>query len=200
MKGKVKGTLFRIPLLKRHTEIDGTHIGGELSVMEVDGVGFFVRHKPGEKPNAVTVRRYLMGRSTIWAMIEAPTIGQAVEKFYKEWEGARVGGGQGPESFALWIDVRRPIVQFPDCTHLCRDQKGRFICGEETKDDGEWTGNGEFGGCIVEGYDAMEDGCPGSRFFRWISVFEAAYSYGNMFFDFRTLEDKVRKAMGALSE
>lgn len=193
--GKVKGTLFRIPLLKRSTEIDGCYkgIGCETSVMEVDGVGLFVSHRKGEKPDAKTVRRHLISRETTWVMIEAQTIEQAVEEFSKEWEGARVGGGQGPESFALWIDVRRPIVKFPACTHLHQDKDGRFVCGDPTEDDVSVCG------CIIDGFDALADGCPGSRFFNWLSVFEAEYSYGDLFINHRDLEDKVRKAQEALS-
>jgi hypothetical protein len=190
---KVRDPIFRIPLLKRSTEMNGCYggLGCKVSVMEVDGVGFFISHKPDYKPTKKDARRHLMGRKETWVYVEADRVRQAVEKFYEEWEGARIGGGQGPESFALWIDTSKPITQFPFCTNLYRGEKGEYLCGEPY---GDFTP----AGCILDGYDALEGGCVGSRYFGWLCDFEALYAHGELFERHDCAEQKMKKAREVL--
>lgn len=185
--GKVKGPLFRIPIIQRCTETEpGVFMTQKVIVM--DGVGVFVKFR-GEPPAPEDLRRYLMCRKATFVLVEAQSLAEAVKQFY-EWEGAKAGGGQGPESFAMWIDATRPIIRLPDCENLHYDHRGRFICGPETMENGEPTGNGEFGCCVLDGFDPPEE-CPIEDFYKWLSDFEGEYSHGEPFFTFRRVARKA---------
>lgn len=165
--------LFRVPLLERFAEVSTR--GSRTSVMVVDGVGLFVKHDPDQMVTHDLVRRCLIGVKHNVCLVEAKSVSGAVEKFLNEWEGARTGGGRGPASFALRIDPSRPIVKLPFCENLHRNRTQEFICGPEAGQ----SGNGEFGMCVLQGYDSPEE-CPIARFYEEHSGFESKYDRGEV--------------------
>jgi hypothetical protein len=169
--------------MMRSVTVEPAATFGRSEVMVVDGVGIVVKYKD-KPPTPDDLRKYLIGRKATHCMVEAQSLAEAVKKFYEEWDGAMEGGGQGPESFAIWIDVSRPILQLPKCDNLYLDHRERFICGPETMENGEPTGNGEGGCCVLDGFDPPEE-CPIEGFYSWLSDFEREYSYGSPFSTFQ---------------
>jgi hypothetical protein len=121
--------------------------------MELDHVGFFYKYNKPEELKPDFIRRHIHFREGIKTYIDAPTVTQAINTFYNEWDGAKVGGKK-EEQKALWIDRELTIYEMPHCTLLNKSRlEGRYICGTETNKDG----SGEFGMCLIEGFDAPCD-------------------------------------------
>jgi hypothetical protein len=180
---KVAKPLFEIPLIKRTTStFDG--LGCETTPMSVDGLGVFVTHHKTSRGffgelAPENIRQYLMGRYQTSCLIEAETMREAVDEFVEKWAGAQVGGGQGPESFALWINPLRPITKFGPCPRLYIE-RGQLVCGPEDLPD-DCQEYDIFGGCVLEGYDScFEEGCMGDKYQRKRADFEFLYSQGDL--------------------
>ncbi|MFH0806537.1 MAG: hypothetical protein V1885_02330 [Candidatus Brennerbacteria bacterium] len=150
--------LYRIPLLQRAIQLDNSFRKKE-KCMALDGVGFFIRYSSDEELTPGNIRCYLVGIEHTHCIVEADSRIDAILKFLLEWEGAMIGGNS-PESKALRVDPREPIMEMPPCALLHRNVADRFICGEERKD-----GNGEFGMCMLEQYDPPDFHCPIDAFF-----------------------------------
>lgn len=151
--------LWRTPLLQRVLRTDG--LACRQKLMELDGVGFFYEYNNDEELKPSFIRKHLQLRDSTVTLIDAMTVTQAVNKFFDEWDGAKVGG-KNEEAKALWIDRERIIREIPSCHLLNKSKEDRFICGVETT-----NGNGEFGMCVLEGYDAPE-GCIISDYYNMI--------------------------------
>jgi hypothetical protein len=149
--------LYQIPLFERFL---GTSLFGRAKCLSVDNVGLFVYYE-GDKSKLRKryIRSCLIGRKSTACIVEAPNIVEAIKTFYNEWWGASIGG-ETEESKALWINRQESILELPFCELLHRNKREEFICGEENK---ESEGNGEFGMCVLQGYDAPDE-CPLSKF------------------------------------
>lgn len=143
--------IYKIPLYERFTELENSFCGRQ-QCLHIDKVGLFVSYPTGREDllTPENIRRYLIGRRRTWCLVEADSPEKAVETFYKEWEGASIGG-ETRESKALWIadeEHDEPISEYPYCGLLHKNKRDEFVCGDEE----------DCGGCILEGYDSWE-GC-----------------------------------------
>lgn len=143
--------LWEIPLLQRVISVDG-HFHAKIQVMELDHVGFFFKYNKSEELKPDFIRRHIHWREGTKTYIDAPTVTQAINRFYDGWAGAKVGGKK-EEQKALWVDRELTIYEMPHCTLLNKSREGRYICGPETYKNG----SGEFGMCLIEGFDAPSD-------------------------------------------
>lgn len=153
-------TVYRIPLLERFVEV-GTRpiIGGIRKYVVVDGIGLLVEHAKGTDISQGEIRRHLIGERGTFALVEASSPAEAIHSFLSGWEGAKTGE-KGPESMALRIDRKQPILEYPKCSLLHRSREKRYLCGPEVGRDG----NGEFGICVLEGFDGPDFYCPIAEF------------------------------------
>ncbi len=162
--------LWKFPLMQRIIALDGS-VGmyhfGKTKLMELDHVGFFLRYEKEEDVTPDYIRRHLHWRERTWALVDAPNITQAINTFYNEWEGAKTGGNH-EEAKALWIDREEEIIEIPYCNLLNTSKDKRYICGEEA-----FNGNGEFGMCILENYDAP-DSCAIGDYYNLLYELEQA--------------------------
>jgi hypothetical protein len=150
--------LYRIPLYERFTQIGDSPLGTQ-KCLHIDEVGLFVTYPSGREDllTPENIRRHLIGRRRTWCYVEADSPEKAIETFYKEWDGAKIGGDKTPEHKALWIantEHDEPIGDYPYCEEMHKNKNGEFICGEDNGEDG----NGIGGMCVLEGYDPF-DGC-----------------------------------------
>ena len=144
-----------------------TRVGGGLhrTPMELDGLGVIVSHKKGEIPPEEELRRYLIGGQRKRLLIEIePREGQgagfdphraAINKFFREYEGARVGSRV--QALALHEEPHgeRDVVH-PHCEYMHRSPvDGTLICGPPAEDD---PVNGEHGSCF------LSEGCEAPNF------------------------------------
>ncbi len=154
--------LYEIPLLQRHTKVGvstspGT-FGKKVTCLHIDKVGLFVYYDDEKQLDPDFIRRHITLRGRTNCFIEADSAETAIDIFYREWEGAKIGGDEVPEAKALWIDRSKEILELPHCELMRKNKEDQFICGELLE-----NGNGEFGMCVLEGYDAPDD-CPVSEF------------------------------------
>jgi hypothetical protein len=146
--------LFMIPLCERFTNLRKPPVAwGKSRYVSVDGFGMLVYYDEEKDLTPENIRRYLIGLGKRRCYIDAGSLEEAVRKFHDEWEGAKVGG-EGEERKALYIDKENAIIELPFCAKMGRNKKGEFICGELVEEE-----SGEWGMCVIEGYDPPED-CP----------------------------------------
>lgn len=148
--------IYEIPVKKRF-------IGDEFSryhdCIEVDGFGIFMHADTKDKLTEKFSRHCLRGIIDKTCLIEADTPHEAINKFHNEQHGANIGG-PFRKSKAIWIDETRRILEFPPCKHLHKAANGDLVCGPPQKD-----GSGEFGYCVLEGFDAPDFDCPIDSFY-----------------------------------
>ncbi|MFA5386081.1 MAG: hypothetical protein WC297_00130 [Candidatus Paceibacterota bacterium] len=147
-------SIYEMQLVLRCTDVrlrSGLRMFAKEKLMVVDGIGLFVRYDDEKRLTPAIIRSHLIGGETTYCYVEADSPDKAINKFYAEWEGAKIGG-ETPGSKALRIDSAEEIVELPFCSRQRKNKKGEFICGDPLKD-----GQGEFGMCIIEGYDAPDD-------------------------------------------
>lgn len=149
--------IFEIPLEKRFLTLKR---GEQVTCIQVDNVGLFVYHDGSQELTPDFIRHHVIGRETTDCLIEARSPKEAIEIFYKQWEGAKIGGKHRTAK-ALWINTEVPIVglPWPVCELLHKNREGRYICGQETL-----GGNGEFGMCILDKWDPPDE-CPLADFY-----------------------------------
>jgi len=149
-------TIFYIPLMQRYTWLDrnGVHI----DCMHIDAVGLFIEHDGSREITPELVRSHLIGSRESQCLIEADTVEEAIKIFHTNWEAASIGG-EKRKAKALWVNEKVPIAGLPACELLHKSHDNKYICGEETE-----SGNGEFGMCVLENYDAPGGRCSISQF------------------------------------
>jgi hypothetical protein len=160
---KTKKIIFRIPLQERYLEL--TSFPKKIDCLHIDKVGLFVSHDGKTELTPEFIRHHLIGRRSTSCLIEAVSVEEAIKTFYLEWQGARVGG-EGRKEKALWIEETIPIVALPSCDLLNKNKENEYICGQIFDN----SRNGEFGMCVLQGYDAP-GGCAISQF--WEKYFHA---------------------------
>ena len=156
----MKGRIYKIPLLERYTNIESNMFHAYCKTMYVDTVGLFVYYSKEENVTVENIRRRLIGVKDTRVIVVAKNVNEALDIFYAEWDGARVGGNS-PDSKALWVNPERNIVEYPSCNLLNINSKDERICGKEiSTEEDEYAHNcGEFGWCTLDGYDS-DMGCP----------------------------------------
>jgi len=157
-QGRKTGRIIRLPLVERFTVIGRESVTQISTLMEVDDVGLFVYHPIDHRSTPEEVCRHLIGTKTTNCLIEAPTLGAAINRFFRDWPGATTG----KKAQALMIDERPDarIEVYPECQHMHSTEDGTPVCGK-VQPDGI---NGEFGGCVLEGFDPPGFPCPIERF------------------------------------
>lgn len=154
--------LYQLPLFERVTDISiPVGSGSKVKCLHIDKVGIFVSYDDEKKLKPRFIRRHLIGIEDTHCIVEANNPKEAIEIFFQEWEGAKVGG-KGEKRKALRINREQPIFELPFCHLLRKNKEDEFICGDPLE-SGLESGNGEFGMCVLEGYDAPED-CPIGKF------------------------------------
>lgn len=164
---------YQLPLYERFIEM--TYFGGFCTCKHVDEVGVFIYHEKGKKLLVSEIRKHLVGRRRTSCVVEAESMTAAIEKFYAEWEGAKIGG-ENEMAKALWIDrvdsrgkpSYNTLEELPECSRIHLNRNGGITCGipihdlpnHPEKDDDSWNNSGEHGMCGLEGYDYPEENCP----------------------------------------
>lgn len=151
-------TMYRIPICERFTIVGENRLLQRSRYLVVDGIGVCVEYDKEEDLDPKNIRQHLIGLRTSHVLLEADSPERAIERFLTESHGAHAGD-KGPKSKATWINKEEPILEYPPCSLLHRSRERRLICGPE---EGE-NGNGEYGMCVLEGFDAPGFYCPMSE-------------------------------------
>ncbi|MFA5169654.1 MAG: hypothetical protein WC420_02880 [Candidatus Paceibacterota bacterium] len=140
-------SFYEIPLKQRFTRISqrGPRLFGKRIFKEVDGIGLMIEYDDEAELTVENIRRHILLVGDSSCIVESENIQEAIRKFYKNWEGANVGGKEETAK-ALWIDRLEPIIELPYCQFLRTSDTGRFICGEQVR--GECYG--KRGMCVLE--------------------------------------------------
>lgn len=144
--------IYKIPLYERYIEVIKS-LYYKSKCVHIDKVGLFVYYNSDKELDPSFIRRHIALRRKTWCFVEANSPEDAVKTFFNEWEGAKIGG-ECEECKALWINREEYITEFPPCKLLHKNKKDEFICGEPSTD-----GAGEFGMCMLEGYDPPGFNC-----------------------------------------
>lgn len=157
--------VFRIPVKERFTSVGKTATTfGRCKYTAVDGRGLLVYFDNESDVNPEFIRKHLIGRRDNFVNIVAKSPGEAIGVFLYSFEGAQIGGDSEDEK-AMWINREKAILELPYCSLMHKNSDEKLTCGvPDIKKDN----NGEFGMCVLEGYDAP-DNCPLSEFFREVS-------------------------------
>jgi len=153
--------LYKIPLWERYTYVDSDArflFLCKAKCLHIDQVGLFVYYTDEKHLDPDFIRKHLIFRKRTHCIIEADNPEKAITTFFNEWEGAMIGG-DCDECKALWINKEEEIIELPHCDLMRRNSQDEFICGEPME-----SGNGEFGMCVLEGYDGFEE-CPVAHFY-----------------------------------
>lgn len=148
--------IYRIPVCRRI--LISNRALSNISLRLVDGIGLYVEYEEDE-PTDQEIRSSLIGGQSSFVYLEANSFTGAINKFFQDFKGPRTGG-RTYESRAIWINTQKPILELPDCERMHKNKKEEFICGQ-LEEEGEY---GEYGLCMLEGYD-QEENCPLISFF-----------------------------------
>jgi hypothetical protein len=151
-KTMAKKPFFYLPLLENRMNFSEQRNPTFQRYIVRDGVGILILYEQeGDfKEEVLNANNY--GIHPTWTVVEAETVVDAIRFFYKEYEGAKVGGESSRQK-ALRIDTGRKIVQLPPCPLMNREKGGRFVCRDN-------AGNC-FGSCVVGGVADFPSGeCP----------------------------------------
>jgi hypothetical protein len=180
---------YLLPLFERSISITEENHGRGYSglwtpycdCLHIDEVGVFIHHDGKQSLTTDLIRHYIGMRRRTECVVDAESVGDAIHRFYNEWEGAKIGG-EHEEAKALWIDrvdsdgrpSHKLIVELPECVQMHVNDRGGITCGRPIysipdhpeKNDESMHFNGEFGMCGLDGYDFPEtDTCPMHRWF-----------------------------------
>ena len=154
------GRIVKVPVKKRFTSIvDLPPLpGSRTTLCAVDGIGLFVHHTSPECPSDDEIRRHLIGVERIYLLVEADSIAEAILKFPDQYPAAMVG----ERAMALKIEPSEtyPFEIYPPCPLMHLTRLGYIVCGKPEPDGM----NGEYGGCIIDGFDPPEN-CPIEKYF-----------------------------------
>lgn len=143
-----KSHLYELPLCKRYVNVGSrTEFSRKTKCLNIDGKGISVNYEREIQldPRFIKKHEFLVKESHMF--IEAEECGTAIYRFFHECEGAKIGG-DSTSLKALWIDPKRPIIEFPTCVFMRKNNDDEFVCGELIG-----NGNiGEFGKCVIEGH------------------------------------------------
>jgi hypothetical protein len=154
---------YEIPIEKRH--IGDCHGFSEfIECVEINGRGVYVYGNNKEELTPEYVRKCLVGITKLKRLIEASSPQEAIDFFHSKYRGAIIGGN-GRKDKAAWIDETESILELPNCHDRHVNENGDLICGPEVGDNG----NGEFGMCVLEGFDPPSHNCPVSTFLHGIA-------------------------------
>ena len=157
----MKGKIYKIPLLERFTSVNRACFNfSRCKPMTVDSIGLYVYYDDEKDITVSNIRQSLIGVKDTRVIVVAKNVNEALDIFYAEWDGAKLGG-KATDSKALWVNPNRNIVEYPSCNLLNINSKDERICGKEiTTEEDEYAHNcGEFGWCTLDGYDTDMD-CP----------------------------------------
>lgn len=179
-------TIYLFTLKERFTWLDGVRGVRDpkavFTAVLVDGLGVCVYHLPDQAITVPDLRCRLICLQTTKCRIEADNLPRALERFFSEWEGAVKSpvlveglsrwrawwlrfldrhGWLIMKSPALSVDPDEPVLELPDCSRLHHNRRGEYLCGipQGNSEDAQ----GEFGMCVLEGYEAPTS-CPISSF------------------------------------
>ena len=152
---------YRIPVLVRLVSLARPTAPQKHNLMVVDGFGVDVHFDADLDPESVTpevVRTKIIGEHNDFCLFEGFSFQEAYQQF-RDLPGTRVGGPDRKQK-AIYIDEKREILELPRCERFYENDEGFFLCGEPVFSDDidgdtcyEYL-NGEFGGCIFDGFDA----------------------------------------------
>lgn len=145
-------SLFEIPVCERVVSVSRNYrFGKKTVIMHVDSVGFFLHYdEEWQRDDRDFIRSHLQQRVGGNAYIEAASIREAVNKFYDEYEGAKVGG-PGKSEKAIWINDKKFIHELPYCPKMRKNKGGQFVCSFEEGDEECDDNGGRM--CILENYE-----------------------------------------------
>jgi len=143
--------IFEMPLLE--TYIEDTRPVQKHDYISIDGIGIYIGFNEGDDLSPEKIRRCLIGEKETFCRIKAENIETVINEFYTEWKGAYTGEKQK----ALVIDIKRPILEYPDCPRQTSSEKGNFLCDEEVSEEDSPSG------CILSNCYPPDD-CPIRQF------------------------------------
>jgi len=142
---------YLIPCQKRSTKISAISCYTTLRI--VDGVGLYVEHEKGVHPTPEQIRRNLISVQEIRMLIQANSIQEALEEFYKE-EAVRTGGKH--KALTISDSKSNPVIEYTGCKHM-GNKNGGINC---TYYDDEYTEKDSFMFCVIDGLDDPPNMCP----------------------------------------
>lgn len=151
--------IYELTVQCRFVTLGEGGIGNKRAWIVVDGIGLLAEYREDEELDPKNVRGFLIGERTEHILMEASSPERAIERFHTEWHGAQVGD-RGPESKGLWISKDDPIKEFPACSFIHTNRRNDYVCGPVDPDGL----NGEFGGCVLDRFDAPSFYCPVNDF------------------------------------
>lgn len=155
--------VYKFPLKERYLCIgDPSGIRHKQRYMCQSGTGFYLYYNNEDQLDGLEIGELRTSVKEQKCYVLANNFESAIEHFFSNWSGAK--STEHCQQPGLWINKRKLIYEYPRCEKLHVNLRGEFICGQEEGDNG----NGEFGMCILEGYDPFE-GCPIEKFHKELS-------------------------------
>ena len=140
---------FKLPLFKRTI---GLYRKYKCALLEIGGVGVYVQYDNDDELAPNLLRTCNIGIGEDYGYIEADDARSAIEVFFTEWDGAKMG----TKAKALEINRWKPILQYPLCSRLV-EIDGWQRCKYPYDEDEEPCD------CVLDGADPPED-CPIDQF------------------------------------
>ncbi len=117
--------------------------GDQLSLKEIDGVGYEVVHRKETILKIEELQKKPTVLRVFYAIVASKNAEQAIQFFNKEKEGAQCGSYLKANE----IERKLPIIEV-DCPRINQNQKGKFICGRQTSNVSPIK-SGKFGFCVL---------------------------------------------------
>ncbi len=158
-EGRQIKRLVKLPVMTRFVTFVGLPATiARTTLRVVDGIGLYVYHRSETVPSDDEIRRMLIGRERKYVYVEAASIAEALLRFPEQFPGAVTG----ERAFALELQPSEhwPIKIYPECSRMYETAKGYIVCGQPLPDQL----NGEWGGCIIEGFEPPAN-CPIEKHF-----------------------------------
>jgi hypothetical protein len=139
-------SLYQLPLCIRSVTVSKNgKYARKTTCINIDGIGVFVHYERKSQLDPVFIKKHKFIISKASYIIEALECNFAINRFFSESQGALIGGNTKDKK-AVWIDRTQPILEFPLCPFMRKNDANKFVCGEPIG-NGE---SGEFGMCVLE--------------------------------------------------
>lgn len=174
--------IYEISLWRRTMDIRrNKSCKGMMKYSPVEGFGVCIVYDTENQLREEDLSKGICHKTKAKCFVEADDPSGSIEKFYKEYEGARVGGKE-EKAKAIYIDYESFILELPDCLSLIK-KDNEYYCGDEVNQKISKL-------CVIEENTAPRTKCLISSFYERLKSFKSDWIPRSIFNGFMFIRAK----------
>lgn len=177
--------IYEISLWRRTMDIRRNQsCEGMMKYLSVNGLGVCITYDDENQLREEDLSKRICHKTKARCFVEADDPIGSIEKFYKEYEGARIGGKE-EKAKAIRIDYESFILELPDCPSLIRliRKDNEYYCGYEDNQKISKL-------CVIEEDTAPRMKCLISSFYERLKSFKSDWVPRSIFNGFMFIRAK----------